>query len=569
MNSRPARLGAARTRRRAFLAAAFACALAAPAVASTLAPAAHLALRLEADSLFAAGANEPAAAAYERLLAADSTDAEARWKIAQAYFRLGRMDDAIPHGLRALAVGFADREGTLYEVAKWHAAAGRKDEALEWLGRAVAAPLLDRPDLKTDEAFAGLRDDPRFRALAGFGSVSDSTDRVTGWRADLAFFVAEARRLHASPARRVHDPGFPAAVEALAARVPSLDDTAVALELQKIVVTWLADGHSAVFPIPTPRVAFSILPVRPWFFADGLYVIDATPEWKRLVGRRITAIGGKKVDTIRADLAPYVARDNDQGIVAMGTLYLRVPAVLRAMGYAADPSRVEFTVVDEKGATETVTVTPGGHDLPHGLVGAPGVPAPGYLARTGETAWFEARPELGAVYVQFNQVRAPRGGTLGAFAAQVRDEIRKTGAKTLVLDVRHNRGGNNFLIWPLVRLAAWHETEGPGRKTFVITGRATFSAAQNLVNQLDRSTNAIFVGEAAGSRPNFTGEDTSVELPWSKLRLSISARYWQDSYPMDERPYVQVAMPVEPTAADWRAGRDPVMEGLAQYLARR
>ena len=78
----------------------------------------------------------------------------------------------------------------------------------------------------------------------------------------------------------------------------------------------------------------------------------------------------------------------------------------------------------------------------------------------------------------------------------------------------------------------------------MITGRATFSACQNLVNHLDRATNAIFVGEPAGSRPNFTGEDTWVELPWSKLRVSISARYWQDSYPTDERPYVPVAMPV-------------------------
>jgi len=34
----------------------------------------------------------------------------------------------------------------------------------------------------------------------------------------------------------------------------------------------------------------------------------------------------KPVDRIVADLAPYVSRDNTQGIVAMGTLYLRVPA---------------------------------------------------------------------------------------------------------------------------------------------------------------------------------------------------------------------------------------------------
>ncbi len=546
--------------------------LAAAAPVPVLPPARQLALRLAADSLLSAGAIDSAITAYERLLAADSTDYEATWRLAQALRRQGRMDEAVAHGLRAWRAGFADREGTLCEVARWHAAAGRNDEALAWLERCVAAPMIERPELKTDEAFAALRNDPRFRALAGFGAADDTADRVAGWRQDLAFFVAEARRMHASPARPTQDPAFAAAVEALAQRVPDLDDPGVALELQKIIVRWLADGHSALYPIPTPRVPFSILPVRPWFFADGLYVIDATPEFARLVGRRITAIGGKPVDRIATDLEPYVARDNMQGLTSIGTLYLRIPAVLRAMGYATGLEQVSFTTVDEKGKSETVTVTPGGHDLPHGLVPPPAVAGsapPAYLARLGETAWFEARPEIGAVYAQLNEVRNPEGSSLTKFAAQVRDELRRTGARTLILDVRHNRGGNNFLIWPLVRLAAWHETEGPGRRTFVITGRATFSACQNLVNHLDRATNAIFIGEPAGSRPNFTGEDTWVELPWSKLRVSISARYWQDSWPTDERPYVPVAMPVAMTSAEWKAGRDPVMEALGAYLAGR
>jgi hypothetical protein len=576
MESRPARRAAAASWRAAafaFFAVAVAVAglPAASARAAALPPARQLALRLEADSLAAAGAADGAIAAYERLLAADSTDYEATWRLAQLLRRAGRMDEAITYGLRAYRAGFADREATTCAVARWHAAAGRTDEALAWLERCVAAPMLERPELKTDEAFTAMRDDPRFRALAGFGPAGERS-RVEGWRDDLAFFVTEARRMHAAPARPTHDPAFEADVEALAARVPALDDVAVAIELQRLIVKWLADGHSALMPMPTERVPFSILPLRPWFVADGLYVIDATPEFARLVGRRITAIGGKPVDRIVDDLAPYVSRDNAQGILAMGTLYLRVPALLRAMGYAQDLEQVSFTTVDERGRSETVTVGPGGHDLPHGLVPPPaagGAPTPASLAHVGETAWLEARPDIGAVYAQLNQVRNPEGSSLTKFAAQVRDELRRSGAKTLILDLRHNRGGNNFLIWPLVRLAAWHETEGPGRRTFVITGRATFSACQNLVNQLDRGTNAIFVGEPAGSRPNFTGEDTWVELPWSKLRISISARYWQDSWPTDERPWVGVAMPVAMTAADWKAGRDPVMDALGVYLAGR
>jgi len=111
------------------------------------------------------------------------------------------------------------------------------------------------------------------------------------------------------------------------------------------------------------------------------------------------------------------------------------------MGYVKDPGAVTYTTVDERGKSETVTVGPGGHDLPQGLVPPPaaGAAPPPYLARRGEIAWFEARPEIGAVYAQFNEVRNPEGGSVGRFAAQVRDELRRTGAKTLILDVRHNR----------------------------------------------------------------------------------------------------------------------------------
>ena len=41
---------------------------------------------------------------------------------------------------------------------------------------------------------------------------------------------------------------------------------------------------------------------------------------------------------------------------------------------------------------------------------------------------------------------------------------------------------------------------------FVIIGRRTFSACQNLVNELDNYTNAIFIGEPTAENINFYGD---------------------------------------------------------------
>lgn len=79
--------------------------------------------------------------------------------------------------------------------------------------------------------------------------------------ADLAYVRDEARRLHAAPDRPAWSPGFATDLEALAARVPTLDDARVALELQSILALRLGDGHPTVYPIPTESVTIRHLPL--------------------------------------------------------------------------------------------------------------------------------------------------------------------------------------------------------------------------------------------------------------------------------------------------------------------
>lgn len=546
-------------------------ALLAPAAApeaEELSPAAYLRLKLEADAKWAAGEREGALPLYERLHAAHPEDGDLAFRLARGLFAAGRVEEALPIGLEALENGFADAARSAYTLAQAAAKRGDAEAALAWIERALEERWEDRPRLQTDEAFASLRDDPRFRELAGI--PPEGLDRVAGWRFDLDYFVEEAQRLHASPERPAFGEGFLAAVESLAGRVPELDDVAVAMEVQKIVATQLADGHSVVYPLPTERVDFGgLLPVSFYFFPDGLHVVDADAEHRDLVGLRVEAIGTHSTDDALDDLAAIVSHDNRMGIRWIGPLYLRSPAVLRALGYVDSLGPVTLTLAERDGARREVTLAPVPPEAMHETLPAPpGLDAPPrWLARVDESYWHEPLPDLDAVYVQFNQVRdAADGPSIAAFAEAVRDTLRATGAANLVLDVRHNNGGNNFLHWPLLRLVAWHGLAGAGHRTFVITGRGTFSACQDFVNFLERATDAIFIGEHSSSKPNFTGESTDVQLPWSGVRMSISSRRWQDSYPSDERPYIPVSMPVELTFEDWWTGRDPVMEALAEAL---
>jgi hypothetical protein len=96
----------------------------------------------------------------------------------------------------------------------------------------------------------------------------------------------------------------------------------------------------------------------------------------------------------------------------------------------------------------------------------------------------------------------------------------------VVLDIRSNGGGNNFLnrfvVKEIIRRPALDQPD----RLLVLIGRGVFSAAQNLVNELDCYTNATFVGEPTGNAPNQYGDARRLELPRSKIRVFISSLYW-------------------------------------------
>lgn len=530
--------------------------------AGRLAPAEHYDVLSRADRAYEAAEWAAAVPLYERVVASDPRNGEAVWRLARSRFESGDAAAAIRDAERALAMGFGDEAGASFRIAAALAAAGRGDEAMEWIERSLAAGYEDRPDYRLEDPFQGLRDDPRFRELAGLPPTGEA-DREARWAYDLDFFLKEARRLHAGPDDPADAAWFADSVEALKRRVASLSDIEVFAHLFRVTVL-LGDGHSVLYPMPTEAVPLPpLLPASFWVFSDGVHVIEAAdPD---LVGAKVLAIDGHPIEDVLAAAPPWLPKDNPMGVLWSGPLLLRFPPFLAAMGFVEDPASVAFTFADRAGVPREETLTPGGGSHPSSrLLPPPGDP-PAWLARINENYWLEPRPDLNALYVQYNRVRDD-DETIEAFARRAKAALE--GRRNLILDVRHNNGGNNFLNWPLVRLAMWHEMEDPANRVWVITSRNTFSAAQDFVNFLDRETGAIFVGEPSSSRPNFVGEDTFVMLPYSRLRVSISSRYWQDSWPGDERIWIPVEVPVELSSSDWLEGRDPAMEALATILSR-
>jgi hypothetical protein len=85
---------------------------------------------------------------------------------------------------------------------------------------------------------------------------------------------------------------------------------------------------------------------------------------------------------------------------------------------------------------------------------------------------------------------------------------------------------------------------------------------------MDRDTHAIFAGEPSSSRPNFVGEETPVQLPWSGAIGSISDRY-HETIPGDKREWIEPEIKLVLSSADYFANRDPLLEKVLADVRRK
>ena len=66
---------------------------------------------------------------------------------------------------------------------------------------------------------------------------------------------------------------------------------------------------------------------------------------------------------------------------------------------------------------------------------------------------------------------------------------------------------------------------GPA-KLFTIIGRSTWSATQFLVNEMEKYTNTLFVGEPTGGKVNSYGDSRKIILPNSGITVRVSTLWW-------------------------------------------
>lgn len=477
----------------------------------------------------------------------------------------GRYAEAVPAYQKAIELGAERPFRMMLEIARCYAALGRKAEALGWFEQAMQHGLTNIAQLRADKRLELLRDVPRFRELVAMVDTARMT-RTAGWRYDLRLLAREIKRMHYDPYRYMSPAELEKSVREIHDAIPTLSDDEVMVRLMKLVKR-LGDGHTYVVPWYEEDETAQALPVRFSFFEEGLYITATSPEHEELLWARVLKFDGAPVERVYAALDDIVAQDNPMRLRSQAPNFMRLPPVLSALGLIKNSASVRLTLVDRVGRERVAELSMTKGEIRSWVRKPVEIKSelPPDVQNRADYYWFKYFAEKRLLYFQFNGVADKQGESIEEFAARLFSFIEQHDVQKLVVDVRWNGGGNMFLSKPLVEgLIAARKVNRSGH-LFVIAGRHTFSAAMIFTEQLERYTRAIFVGEPTGSSPNFVGETNFLQLPYSKLRVSLSNLYWQNSRATDHRLWIAPKLYVPPTFESYSHGRDAALEAVLAY----
>lgn len=414
-------------------------------------------------------------------------------------------------------------------------------------------------------------------------------DRVERWAQDID---ALATRFLAVD--RSFSPGERALfLERLAdtrARLATLNDNEVITRMASAI----ALGHNAHTRLYLLRNATELrrLPIRLWWFSDGLYVVRATPEHRALLGCRVDDVGGTISRLARDRVAPAFA-GNPSWIDYKSVYSLTSPEMLHGFGIIPSPDSVVFGVSGCGRAPRAVVrplplvrrddaveawwdlspLHPGTDSTwVHVLSGRGALPL--HLRNPTRKYWFEYLPEHGILYFQYNRASDEAGENTARFGERLLAALEQQPPRALVIDVRFNTGGNMTLAADLMKKLEERTRAIP---RFIITGRATFSAGITPVAAWRQAGDVTIVGEPVGDELEWWSEGGNIRLPNSgfKAHFANGAHSYStapcpaNTYCYDlSSPPLGPDIPAAPRWADYLAGRDVAMEAILAILRR-
>ncbi|NMB16463.1 MAG: peptidase S41 [Firmicutes bacterium] len=378
-------------------------------------------------------------------------------------------------------------------------------------------------------------------------TTKTANNRHDAWAYDLEFLVKELPKRHKNLFFQLDKKAFYWRAEEIRDQIDELTDEELIVELSRLVAS-VGDAHTVVYP-----ELGRIYPLRFYWFKEGIYAIAASEEYAEVVNLKLETINGKPMEKVLAELRGVISHENEASFKCLAVEYLLIPPIMQGLGIVDDACQMGFA--DHQGE-KVVVVSPADVDKIKYILGT--TERPLYRRHGDLYYWYEYLPEHRTLYFQYN-VCADMEQPFREFTEEMFAVIEDNVVDKLIVDLRNNSGGNSLVMQPFIgriQKSSLNDRDG----LFVVIGRRTFSSAILNALQLKDSTEATFVGEATGGKPNHYGEVGALFLKNTGITVTYSKKYFKHSNEDVDSLLPDVI--IEPSIVDYKRGQDPVVDWI-------
>lgn len=383
-------------------------------------------------------------------------------------------------------------------------------------------------------------------------------DRNSKWTKDVEYLAKILPEKHKNLFSKITKDEFYSEINSLKKEIPNMNDDEVKIGIQKIVAS-VGDAHTNC-SFSTTR---AIYPIMLYCFKDGIYVYNTIEKYKNIQYCKLIEINGKDIKEAEASISKIISHENGSQVKNMLPQYLSLPDVLHGLKIVSNRDKAKFTFEDKEKhlcdvEIEGITLDEDSKEVfKKSLVDKiDDNTRPLYRRNSDIDYWYKYLEDEKVLYFKYNSCKEDMKKPFNAFSQEMLNILDSHTVNKLVIDLRNNGGGNSSILEPFINKIKKKNINSKD-KLFVIVGRETFSSAVLNSIYLRNETNATFVGEETGGKPNSLGEVRSFKLPNSKIEVSYSTKEFKESK-VDTPSFIPDKV-IESSINDYESKKDPVL----------
>lgn len=386
-------------------------------------------------------------------------------------------------------------------------------------------------------------------------TFNKESSREDMWREDIEYLANKLPQKHKNLFFKKTKEEFEEELNYLKENINNLTDEEIKIGMRKTVAS-IGDAHTGV-----RNAMEDIFLINSYAFKDGIYVVNASEKYKDIIYKKILKVNDVAIEQVMEKLYTIIPHENEAQLKLNAPFFLKDPEILYGLKIIPDKTSMKLTLEDEKGNLFNKTITSiNSKDIEKYdpvVKYEDEEKLPLYMRNNKEYYWYEYLKDNKTLYLNYNRCSNMKGKSFKSFTEEVLAFIDDNEVNKLVIDLRQNGGGNSMIFEPMIQEIMKDEKLNVKDSLFVIVGRRTFSSAILNAVDLRNHTNAVFLGEPTGGKPNHYGEVRSFELPNSKMSVSYSKKYFNHS--KEDTPSFMPDKIIELTIEDFKNGSDPVM----------